>query len=164
MITGVAPPRLRSSRSTSMPSRCGSPRSSNTRSNSPVCRAVPALLPSRIQSTAKEAWRSAVCRPCAIISSSSTSSTRMPSEIHWPAPASIAPGTAADSNCSVGGGATSELYLPQFLLRYHVVVQVFHDPKGTEDNQTNDQHPEGEGEYVVLVVRRSGNVQEEDEM
>src|ERR1700733_12372112 len=78
MMTGVASPRLRSSRSTSMPSRCGSPRSSNTRSNSPVCKAEPALLPSRIQSTAKEAWRSAVCRPCAIISSSSTSSTRMP--------------------------------------------------------------------------------------
>src|ERR1700723_500301 len=58
----------------------------------------------------------------------------------------------------------SPLHLHQFLHRYHVVVQVLHDPEGTEDNQTNDQDSEGEGENVVLVVRRSGDVQEEDEM
>src|SRR6202789_3276285 len=81
MMTGVASPRLRSSRSTSMPSRCGSPRSSSTRSKCEDCKAAPALLPSRIQSTAKDDWRSAVCRPCPIISSSSTSNTRMPGNI-----------------------------------------------------------------------------------
>src|SRR5450631_2281223 len=77
MITGVASPRLRSSRKTSMPSRCGSPRSSRTTSKTEACNALAALLPSRIQSTAKPPWRSAVCRPCAIMASSSTSSTRM---------------------------------------------------------------------------------------
>src|ERR1700733_2752228 len=159
MMTGVELPRLRSSRSTSRPPRCGSPRSSSTRSKCEDCKAAPALLPSRIQSTAKDAWRSAVCRPCPIISSSSTSNTRMPSNIQLRSEA------ATRGVCHLAGGpAASPLHLHQFLHRYHVVVQVFHDPKGTEDNQTNDQDPEGEGEHVVLIVGRSSDVQEEDEM
>jgi hypothetical protein len=56
------------------------------------------------------------------------------------------------------------LHLHQFLHRSHVVIQVPHDPQGTEHNQTNDQHSEGEREHVVFIVRVCGDVQEEDQM
>ena len=87
---GTAMPRWRTSRTTSSPSRLGRPRSSSIRSNMEVPGSVPvapgapgvitactAASPSRTQSMAKPSWRKPLRTLSPIMSSSSTSSTRM---------------------------------------------------------------------------------------
>ena len=47
---------------------------------------------------------------------------------------------------------------------HHVIVQICHDEKRSDDHQGDNQHTERQRHHVVGVVRPRGDMQEEDKM
>jgi hypothetical protein len=52
------------------------------------------------------------------------------------------------------------LQVHQLSRRHHVVVQICHDQKRSDDDQGDDQHTERQRHHVIRVVRTRGDVQE----
>ena len=48
--------------------------------------------------------------------------------------------------------------------RHRVGIQVSHDPEGAGDDEKDDQHPEGEGQDIVRVIRPAAQMQKENEV
>jgi integrase/recombinase XerD len=56
------------------------------------------------------------------------------------------------------------LQVHQLCRRHHVVVQIRHDQKRSDDDQGDDQHTERQRHHVVGVVRPRGDMQEEHQV
>src|ERR1700735_5611814 len=73
--------------------------------------------------------------------------------------------TSAPASIRIDVSKSSPLYLHHLMhRRHHALVEMAHDPHRASDNERDDQNTEGQRQYVVGIVRRRGEMQEENQM